>query len=146
MQHQLLQMLLNGEVYVRTLRFMQLTSPLPVTLTSSRIIADSQQCSGPSNLPSVDSTFADSTKVIIDWSNFEKNVERNYEDHDMDTLINWVKSHPRRSNIHVYLRQTNTSRPLQRSLQTLGCTVIARVNVGRRALPALSRTAAREWR
>ncbi len=102
---------------------MQLTSTLPSALTQT-------------------------AKVIIDWSNVAANVDTSYADQDIDTLINWVKAHPRRSNIHVYLRTSPQSqtRMLQRSLQTLGCTVIGRTTLSSKTLPRLANFVPREWR
>ncbi|MBP9774158.1 MAG: hypothetical protein KBD00_06085 [Candidatus Peribacteraceae bacterium] len=97
-----------------------------------------------STLPSA---LTDTAKVIIDWSVFQTNVENNYADQDIDTLINYVKSHPRRSNIHVYLRTAKPqTRMLQRSLQNLGCTVIAKTTLPSKTLPILANFVPREWR
>ena len=104
---------------------MQLTSTLPAPLLSS-------------------------AKVIIDWSNRLPPQGGMEDGMDVDDLIRWVKSHPRRSNIHVYLRtdlRSGRTRRLQRSLQTLGCTVIAKTGIGvRSSLPALTNFASQEWR
>ncbi len=89
-------------------------------------------------------------KVIIDWTNRLLPADDAAQgDIDVEELIQWVKTHPRRSNIHVYLRsdlRSGRTRRLQRSLQTLGCTVIAKTGIASGyTLPALSHIAAREW-
>lgn len=103
---------------------MQLTSTLPATFTN---------------------------RVVIDWATFAQNVVDQYDSHDIDSLIDWVKNHPRRRSIHVVLKRERTvdSRVhvLQKSLQALGCTVSTRMQLTRdRQLAPITNFAHTEWR
>ena len=68
------------------------------------------------------------SRVVIDWS--EEDVEAGGT---VQTLVSWVKGYPRSQDVHIYLsaarREALNLRLLQRTLQSLGCTVIARVVV-----------------
>ena len=47
----------------------------------------------------------------------------------IDSLVRWIESCPNRGGIEVHLntgRKSEPTRRLQRTLQTLGCTVVAR--------------------
>lgn len=94
--------------------------------------------------------FLSSATVTIDWDNFQANVERSYDGQEIDTLIDWVKSQPRRSNIQVVLKrdhlQAGRTRLLQKSLQSLGCTVISKMQRTNRSLAPLTNFAVGEWR
>jgi hypothetical protein len=64
--------------------------------------------------------------AVIDWSEMLRDVETI----DVEQLIAWVAHFPRTSGIRVYLpsvtHRASMSR-LQRSLQSMGCTVTLRV-------------------
>lgn len=69
-----------------------------------------------------------SSRVVIDCSSLCRNdkIEGNPE---VASLVDWVRSFPRRSDIHVVLgsgRTRHASRKLQGKLQALGCMVSAR--------------------
>ncbi len=67
-----------------------------------------------------------SPTAVIDWSEMLRTVETV----DVEQLIAWVGNFPRTSGIRVYLpsvaHRASMSR-LQRSLQSMGCTVTLRV-------------------
>lgn len=68
------------------------------------------------------------SRVVIDWS--EENLDAGGA---VQNLVSWVKGYPRAQDVHVYLsaarREALNLRLLQRTLQSIGCTVIARVVV-----------------
>ncbi len=65
------------------------------------------------------------SKIVIDWSDLFTG-DRLGGGHEVDRMLQWVHTYPRRSDIHVYLRspkRTTAGRKLQNALQALGCTV-----------------------
>jgi hypothetical protein len=65
--------------------------------------------------------LVEETEVVIDWS---KTPET-----DINTMIEWIRTYPRRKDVHVYLgaqRHKPQGRQLQNALQALGCTVTNR--------------------
>ena len=66
------------------------------------------------------------SRVVIDWS--QENLDTGGA---VQNLVSWVKGYPRSQDVHIYLsaarREALNLRLLQRTLQSLGCTVIARV-------------------
>lgn len=66
------------------------------------------------------------SRVVIDWS--EENLDAGGA---VQNLVSWVKGYPRSQDVHIYLsaarREALNLRLLQRTLQSIGCTVIARV-------------------
>lgn len=67
-----------------------------------------------------------SSRVIIDWSEGGFQQPEAAKPEEVEKLLAWVKSYPRRRDIHVYLRNPMMSvrvRTLQHKLQALGCTV-----------------------
>jgi hypothetical protein len=66
-----------------------------------------------------------SSRVILDWSHLSPESSA-HASPEVDTLLDWVRTYPRRTDIHVYLRNSMRSigvRKLQHKLQALGCTV-----------------------
>jgi hypothetical protein len=67
------------------------------------------------------------SNVVVDWSDLAPSadgVQVNIED-----LLKWVNSYPRKSQIQVYLpsvRHRATMQKLQRSLLSMGCIVTCR--------------------
>jgi hypothetical protein len=68
------------------------------------------------------------SRVVIDCSRLFGDAEHD-PDAEAASLLAWVRSHPRRSDIRVVLggdRGRHASRRLQGALQALGCVVTAR--------------------
>lgn len=62
--------------------------------------------------------------IVIDWSGYEDEATATPE--NVEKMISWVRSYPRKKDIHVYLgklRQRHVGRKLQGELLALGCTV-----------------------
>ncbi len=90
-------MYLKRKVYVSTLRCMQITS-----------------------------TLSRPQELIIDFSTVVSSANTSLPIEEMSNILQWVRSYPNRSNVHVYLPTSMRSlgvRKLQTQLQTLGCTV-----------------------
>lgn len=71
------------------------------------------------------------SRVIIDCSSMVGDDRG--ESPELSSLIEWVKSFPRRSEVHVVLGggpSRQASRRLQGRLQAMGCTVTARTAFG----------------
>lgn len=68
--------------------------------------------------------------VVIDWSDLFSTEESAPSSVNVDGLIDWIKTYPRKKDVHVYLRsprQDILARKLKNTLQALGCTVTAKV-------------------
>jgi hypothetical protein len=69
-----------------------------------------------------------SSRVVIDCSKLFAE-DRTEESNEVSSLVDWVRSFPRRSDVHVVLgggRSRQVSRRLQGRLQAMGCTVTSR--------------------
>ncbi len=65
------------------------------------------------------------SKIVIDWSDLFTG-DRLGGGNEVDRMLQWVHTYPRRSDIHVYLRspkRTSAGRKLRNALQAFGCTV-----------------------
>ena len=60
-------------------------------------------------------------RLVIDWS--AAATVPSAVRAEADRLVDWVRSHPQRRSVHVYLRRSPVTRQLQSTLQALGCTV-----------------------
>lgn len=68
-----------------------------------------------------------SSSVVIDWSGGVD--ERNGTDENLAKMIEWIKTYPRKADIHVYLgkcKRHRAGRKLQGALQAMGCKVTTR--------------------
>lgn len=76
--------------------------------------------------------ITDSSPLVIDFSALQhKNTHPSFSS-EVDTLINWIKAQPQRRHIKVYVRSgivSASNRKIQSTLQSLGCTVIARATM-----------------
>ena len=67
-------------------------------------------------------------QVIVDWSKVATDVNADVQ-LEIDHLMQWIRSYPARSAVHVYLRRSLSAprdRMLQNTLQSLGCRVTMR--------------------
>lgn len=67
--------------------------------------------------------------VVIDFSSLQQE-EANSGDFSVATIVEWVRSYPRKGSVHVYLPSDHVlsnSRQLQSTLLSLGCTVTRRL-------------------
>ena len=65
--------------------------------------------------------------VIVDWSQPQSAPLCDHV--EMNDLLRWIRTYPERTAIHVYLSRTpdtQQSRTLQNTLQSLGCRVTMR--------------------
>jgi hypothetical protein len=70
--------------------------------------------------------FPTLSRLVIDCTEICAAAATNVSETEMDKLLDWVRTYPRRDEIHVYLRNSLKHRPvrrLQRTLLSLGCTV-----------------------
>lgn len=72
-------------------------------------------------------------QVHIDWSDIcNQNAETALDTisaDKADSFVRWIEAFPNRGDVEVHLntgRKSDTTRKFQRTLQTLGCTVVAR--------------------
>lgn len=62
--------------------------------------------------------------VVIDWSGAI--TDKTGSDENIEKMLEWVKTYPRKADVHVYLgkiKQRQVGRRLQGSLQAMGCKV-----------------------
>jgi hypothetical protein len=67
-------------------------------------------------------------QVLIDWSSMLP-VLPGSDNQEVENMLEWVRSHPQRGQLHVYLHRTlphASARRLQNMLQALGCKVTTR--------------------
>jgi len=75
-------------------------------------------------------TSTSPSSLVIDFSDLQHTDKHPLFDFDLNNFMDWVKSYPRRSDIHVFVRSSIVSasnRKLQSRLQALGCTVTRKV-------------------
>jgi hypothetical protein len=80
--------------------------------------------------PTIANPWTKAAQVIVDWSLPQSAPEMSGDAAiDRARLLEWIRTYPQRSTIHVYLRSSLVSqqnRKLQSTLQSLGCTVTRR--------------------
>ncbi len=79
------------------------------------------------------------SRIVIDWSDLCTDDRSDTGGTEVDEMLQWVHTYPRRSDIHVYLqspKRTEAGRRLKNTLQALGCTVTVKLasSVRQRAL------------
>jgi Lon protease-like protein len=72
-------------------------------------------------------TWTKAATVIVDWSQ-QKHDTQQEETMEVAHLMNWIRTYPARTAVHVYLRRMplQKNRLLQNTLQSLGCKVTLR--------------------
>jgi Lon protease-like protein len=75
-------------------------------------------------------TWTKAAQVIVDWTQPQSAPEMTGDETvDRAALMEWIRTYPQRSAIHVYLRSSlsnQKNRKLQSTLQSLGCRVTSR--------------------
>jgi hypothetical protein len=75
-------------------------------------------------------TWTKAAQVIVDWSQPQSAPELTGDETlDRAALLEWIRTYPQRSAIHVFLRSSlsnQKNRKLQSTLQSLGCKVTSR--------------------
>lgn len=83
----------------------------------------------PSPTTSAAPLWTRAARVIVDWSDCEHDAREETELR-MQDLMEWVRTYPQRSAVHVVLRRSlhlhHHNRQIQSALQSLGCTVTMR--------------------
>jgi hypothetical protein len=77
------------------------------------------------------SPTAEASGLVIDWSMSDDRQNDALAGH-ISSLVAWVETLPRESGIHIRLpsvRHRTSLRRLQRTLQTMGCTVTCRMQL-----------------
>ncbi len=68
-------------------------------------------------------------KVVIDWSNIHTNTPHLDTEPYLGQLLSWLQAYPNTSDVQVTLQSKcndAVGRRLQRTLQSMGCTVVTR--------------------
>ncbi len=75
-------------------------------------------------------TWTKAAQVIVDWTQPQSAPAMTGDETvDRAALMEWIRTYPQRSAIHVYLRSSlsdQSNRKLQSTLQSLGCRVTSR--------------------
>jgi hypothetical protein len=88
-----------------------------------------------SNLPM--NPITDFSPLVIDFSALQHKDTHPSIDAEVATLIGWIRSQPQRRHIRVYVKSgivSASNRKVQSTLQSLGCTVIAKAVMPRQVL------------
>lgn len=79
----------------------------------------------------ITSTSERPKELVIDFSTVVSSATASLPVEEMSNLLTWIRSYPKRSNVHVYLPTSMRNlgvRKFQSQLQTLGCTVTMRAS------------------
>ncbi len=81
---------------------------------------------------STSDVIAGRTSLVIDFSATQHTDKHHLLESEVQSLLQYIQTHPQRSSIHVYVQSgivSGTHRKLQSKLQSLGCRVTTKISL-----------------